>query len=75
MSAGSPDRFNGCASAKASFINSADAAACSPSKPMPRPKISVAMPPGQMALTRIPNSPNSTAVVRDTWMTPDLAAL
>jgi hypothetical protein len=38
--------------------------AASLSSPAARPNMDVAMPPGQMALTRIPSSPNSLAAVR-----------
>ena len=43
--------------------------------PKDLPKIGVAMPPGQMQLTRTPRSPSSMATERVRWMTAALAAL
>ena len=75
MSRGRPDRCIGATSASTASMTATVFCAAWPSRPAPRPKMDVAIPPGQMALTRTPSSPSSLAVVRVRWAMAALHAL
>src|SRR2546422_113142 len=74
MSSGSPGRRIGCSVSRIPFMSGIVASARSGESPKALPKIGVAMPPGQMQLTRTPLSPSSIATERVRWMTAALAA-
>ncbi len=61
MSSGTPGRLIGCMFSRTPFMSGMISSAFSGVRPSDLPKIGVAMPPGQMQLTRTPLSPSSIA--------------